>query len=170
MPLASLRVRRKVWSLVSCLMFASCGSLMSADRFEVPVTSAPAGAEVFRDGVVVGATPCVVVVTRDEPGFELRRQGHRPCRVECGTVVNPWFLANVSTGFLGGVVDFALGSDRNPDSAPIHVFLAEGGLEVTTVWVRSPAARRSGGVGGGSLSGLGRLVGGFVRLHQDPSY
>ena len=170
MPLASLRVRRNLLSLVSCLMFGSCGSLMSADRFEVTVTSAPAGAEVFRDGMVVGVTPCVVAVTRDEPGFELRRQGFRPCMVECGTVVNPWFLANVSTGFLGGVVDFALGSDRNPDSAPIHVFLAEGGLEVTTVWVRSPAARRSGGVGGGSVSGLGRLVGGFVRLHQDPSY
>lgn len=153
-------------------MFASCGSLMSADRFEVPVTSAPAGAEVLRDGVVVGATPCVVVVTRDEPGFELRRQGHRPCRVECGTVVNPWFLANVSTGFLGGVVDCALGADRNPDSAPVHVLLAEGGLEVTTVWRRSPAhSRQASGVNGsgGSLSELGRLVGDFVRMHQDPS-
>lgn len=168
MPLASLRVRRRLWSLVSCLMFASCGSLMSADRFEVPVTSAPGGAEVLRDGVVVGVTPCVVVVTRDEPGFELRRLGFRSCRVECGTVVNPWFLANVSTGFLGGVFDVALGADRNPDAAPVHVRLAAGGDEITTIWRRSSSAR--GPAAHTSPSGLGRLLGDFVRMHEAPPY
>lgn len=149
-------------------MFASCGSLMSVDRFEVPVTSAPAGATVFRDGVAVGATPCVVVVTRDEPGFELRRHGCRPIRVECGTVANPWFAANVCNGFLGGVVDCALGADRNPDIAPVHVHLAAGGNEITTIWRRSPTARRQ--AVHTSPSGLGCLLGAFIRMHEDPPY
>ena len=160
--------RLRVFLLASSAALPSCGTLMTPGAFELSVTSTPPAVAVVCDGLVVGTTPCEVLVTRDLASFELRRAGYRPCRVEYGTVRNPWFLLNVFNGFVGVIVDLPAGADRNPDTAPVHVLLAPGDEQVTTTWRRSRAPQARAGAG--SPSGLGRLVGDLIRLHQASNF
>lgn len=122
------------------LPLASCGALLQPGPFAVPVTSDPPGATVVHRGEEVGTTPCTVLVTRGERTFELRLAEHHTRVVDCGTRPNPWALANLLTLGVGVLVDGALGTGTDPDTAPVHVRMTRGDARIASLWIR-PRAR-----------------------------
>lgn len=137
---------------------------MTSGGFSVPVDSEPPGAAVRIDGLVVGTTPCTVVLTRSQRRFELQLPGYQQQPVEVGLVRNMWVAGNTLTLGLGVLVDVGLGTDRAVYTDPIRVYLSPGSGAAPMAWSRPREDGGSGGCGSrgeewrGLVDGLGALI------------
>ena len=126
---------------MSCVfLLTACGAVMSPGPFRIPVDSVPQGAEVRYQGAPVGRTPCTVAVSRQCRVFELRLADYHPQLVEVGTCKNWWRIGNVVTLGIGMVVDSAAGTDCNPDTEPVTVYLHGAAGPAVGAWSRRPLA------------------------------
>jgi len=129
-------MHRGIVAVWCALFLASCGTLMTPGPFPLQVDSLPSGAVVVYEGKEVGVTPCTVPMQRSSTRIELRLAGHLAQPVDVGAVKNRWVAGNILTLGLGMYVDKAVGSERNPDVAPVVVRLAAGGGPPRATWVR----------------------------------
>lgn len=125
-------------AVVLSLVLAGCATLFAPGPDLVPVDSEPAGARVYLDGRLVGATPTIVVVNRKDAGLlRIELPGYEPLTLDLDKEFNPPTLLNVF--LLGGmVIGFAVDAitqdiGRYPE-APVFVRLVatyDDGREVT---------------------------------------
>jgi hypothetical protein len=114
--------------------------LVSPKASDVRFESYPPGASVVTNGVVIGHTPCVLIVPMPLPSVSLHLDGYHEQLVDVGLMPDPWLFGNVVTLGLGLVVDGALGNSSRPDDEPIVVYLRPCGLPAPDPWTRTREA------------------------------
>ncbi len=113
-------------AVVACT--TGCATVITSPLQKIEVNSRPAGADVRVDGISKGTTPAAVELPRwrnHQVSIEL--EGYRPYEVKLHRSFNPWFLANVSNGFiLGLIVDLSTGAvyELQPDEISIEMLRA----------------------------------------------
>jgi hypothetical protein len=103
------------------LLLAGCGTVIGKRQAPVQLTSSPAGADVYVDGVHRGKTPVEVVVsTAGTHQIELR-MGDRVgrCQVE-GGISGMWIALDLAMGMIPLAVDAATGGWRTLDYDACH--------------------------------------------------
>ncbi len=118
--------------LLACLLgtftLGGCGSMLSADKRKLSITSSPAGARITINGAPRGVTPATVEVdNRRAQNVVVRLDGHQPARAHLRPQLNPKYLVlDVFTPLFSGLfVDGAKGTWRELNARGIHVKFSE---------------------------------------------
>ena len=115
-------------ALVASILCFSCASIVAPGPDVVPVTSEPAGAEVYLNGELCGVTPTQLVVPRGHRGSDVVELRHGALRstVDVPGVLNGWIFGNVLLGgIIGIVVDGITGNSwKVPHGTAIHATLS----------------------------------------------
>ena len=84
-----------------------CASIVHGTRQNIPVSSDPAGASVYVDGELRGATPLTLQVRRGDSTTEVKveLEGYRPVQQTLNRKFSWWYTGNV---FFGGLIGFAV--------------------------------------------------------------
>jgi hypothetical protein len=110
-----------VVALALPLVGGGCGTVLGKGRAPVQLTSSPAGADVYVDGVHQGRTPVEVTVsTSGAHRIEFQLDGRTgTCEVE-GGVSGMWVALDIAMGLIPLVVDAATGGWRGLDFDTCH--------------------------------------------------
>ncbi len=98
--------------LVVALGVAACASIMHGTGQKLNIASEPAGATVSVDDQVVGVTPVVAKLRRNDPHTILvKLDGYQPFQLRTTRHMDGWVLGNlVFGGPLGLIIDFTDGA------------------------------------------------------------
>lgn len=121
---------------------ASCATIVSRERFHVPIDSVPPGATVSYQDANVGVTPCTVEMRRACSQVTLKMLGYHDQVLEVGRGSNAWILGNILFGgVVGVVVDMASGATGTITEDPCWVELTPSADPRPGTWVRPPPPR-----------------------------
>lgn len=112
--------------LTLCLLSSGCGLLANGTTRRVPVSTQPAGAEVWVDGVYAGLTPLRVAVDPDRMHLiEVRAAGYQPQRFRVESTIRAGYviLDILFTALVGLVVDAVTDGWKVPDPERLRVRL-----------------------------------------------
>jgi len=104
--------------ILACALFAQgCATLTRSGTQRIPVTSSPAGAEVFVNGACQGLTPLSIRLPRKEKGQIIRIEspGYNPVEIQARrTVSGEAIPGSVLLGFVPGIAPalLYLGTDH----------------------------------------------------------
>ena len=107
----------------TCLLH-SCATILSGTKQRVEVTTEPAGAKVFVDGMERGLTPCVIDVKRSSKViYTFRKEGYDDGSVLDIGAFNGVVIANVLIGGIIGIaVDFGTGAAYKLGKQILYIF------------------------------------------------
>lgn len=106
-------LRRRFWLLPLLFLFSStgCASLFSSRKNSVELTSTPAGASVYVDGVLVGTAPTKVSLDKDRTyavTFRDKEGNEATCTID-RSVHGGWVVLDILGGLFPAVVDAITG-------------------------------------------------------------
>ena len=112
---------RLVTLVLAALALGGCGTVLGQRKAPVRVTSFPAGADVFVDGVHQGKTPLEITVpTEGAHRIDFQLGGRTgSCEVKAG-VSGMWVAMDIAMGLIPLVVDAATGGWRTLDFDACH--------------------------------------------------
>lgn len=155
--------------VLPCLAVAlsGCATIMHGTTQEIPILSAPAGAEVSVDGASVGRTPLSIRLQRKQAHqVRIEAAGYQPYQATVDRHVSGWAWGNafLSVGALVGVpVDLSTGALYNLDPDGIRASLASN-WDTLSPRDRSADARAAAGVRVASRLERAVMVGSRVRV------
>ena len=107
--------------LALALSIGGCGTVLGQRKAPVQLTSFPAGADVFVDGVHQGKTPVEVTVsTEGTHHIEFQLDGKRGGCEVTGGVSGMWVAFDIAMGLIPLAVDAATGGWRALDFDACH--------------------------------------------------
>lgn len=100
-----------------------CATIIQSGPDRIPVSSAPEGAKISLDGVIVGKTPMVVDVPRHSDGiFRIESEGFEPVTIDRDKVMSGWIWGNlILGGGFGIIIDLITSNQGHYQSEPISV-------------------------------------------------
>jgi hypothetical protein len=90
----------------------SCATILSGTKQQIQITTKPAGARDFVDGMECGITPCILDVNRKSSVlYTFKKEGHDDGAVLDNGRFNATVIANILIGgIIGIIVDYSTGA------------------------------------------------------------
>ena len=95
-----------------CFLLSGCATIMTGTTQTISINTTPSNANVWVDGIYVGASPISVNMKRDKSHIvRVELEGYQPCEMVLNKELNEWVFGNIIFGhFIGLAVDAISGS------------------------------------------------------------
>lgn len=119
---------RRLVAIVAITALAGCATIVAGGPDTIPINTNPPGAYVYLNGQVVGQTPMMLDLDRDNSMADIRiyYPGFQPVQITRYKSLNGWVFGNFFLAIWPVIIDFATGNWQRFNDEPIILGLTPG--------------------------------------------
>jgi len=120
--------------LVPAMLFTSCATIIHGSKQSINISSTPAMANIWIDGMQYGQTPAVVKLARQDTHIvQIELEGYHTYQMHLTKEVSGWVFGNIAFGGIFGLaIDAITGSIYRLTPEQIHANMCQHNMSATT--------------------------------------